>query len=148
MKPLILWSLRLQGLRSRAIAGPALDFARADAFAVSQLLPWVDSKQLRAVGSIPAIGGNQEVPRTGGIEWGLYNSRQTGGGSTDKKQGTSCPDCGFYVTWSKVFLAPWSHADNPSASEILFVTVAPVLVIIFVVILWLNYPFIFARFSI
>lgn len=95
-------------------------------FAVRRLLPWVDSKQLRAIGSISAIGGNQEVPRAGGSSGaGIAVGRQER--SADKKQGTSCPDCGVYVTWSKVFLAPRSHADTPSASEILFVTVAPVI---------------------
>lgn len=56
---------------------------------------WVDWK---------GAGGGSGSASYRGIDWGLYNSRQTGG-SSDKKQGTSCPDCGFYVTWSKVILA-------------------------------------------
>lgn len=60
-EPGFLWSSWLKGLLSRAIAGPGLDFVRAYVFAVSQLLPSVDSKQLQAVGLIFAIGGNQEL---------------------------------------------------------------------------------------
>lgn len=51
-QPGFLWLLRLMGLLSRAITGPGLDFVRDYVFAVSQLLPSVDSKQLRAVGLI------------------------------------------------------------------------------------------------
>lgn len=112
---------------------------------------WADSRP--AVGTMSAIGGNQEVPRTGewGVEWGLYNSRQTEGwgeGVQIRSRVLPVQTAGFmslgakYFWLSGVTLAP----HLPQKSSLL--PRRPVCVIIFVAILRLNDPIIFARFSI
>lgn len=111
----------------------------------------VDSRP--AVRSMSAIGGNQEVHRTGevGVDWSLYNSRQTEGwgeGVQIRSRVLPVQTAGFMSLGAKYF---WLSGVTltphlPLKSSLL--PRRPDCVIIFVAILQLNDPIIFARFSI